>query len=379
MKKPLQNVFLWAGACVGLIHSHCVFAEAYTPTDPQQIIAQWTIATPISLNSAQTQQRLQPQDPTSVVTLANQYLAQAAQPGQSRLYGVAEAILKPLVENDTKDFSVLLAWAQVQQHQHRFAVAQNVLQTILAQQPDNLTANLLAARLQLIQGDAIAAQAICMRLLSHADLLTLSACTLEARGALGGVGTAGAKKLSESYEQLQQVVNSQGLPSDERGVWISQILADMALRLENPQAALNYLNPIKTKNSLSVWVQWADAHLALKNYQQVMDELSSLINTTTAADDALLVRLAIAEKNLASGEKWQAQVRERIELRELRDDQAHAADLTIYYLDVAPDTQKALHWAERNWEQAREASDRQLLLRAQQAAGVTTAAEKAGA
>jgi hypothetical protein len=372
MKKQLQNAVLWASVCGGVLYSHCVIAEAYTPTDPQQIIAQWTIATPTSLNALQTQQRLQPQDPASVVQLANQYLAQAAQPGKSRLYGVVEALLKPFIEKNTQDFSLLLAWAQVQQHQHRFGVAQDVLQKILAQQPDNITANLLAARLQLIQGDAIAAQAICLRLLGHTDLLTLSACTLEARSTLG------AKELTESYTQLQQIVNSQGLPSDERGVWISQILADMALRLDNPQAALNYLNTIKIKNSLSVWVQWADANIAIKNYQPLMDELTLLIDTTTAVDDALLVRLAIAERNLASATKWQAQVRERISLREQRDDQAHAADLTIYYLDVALDTQKALHWAERNWQQAREASDKQLLLRAQQAAGAAAESEQAG-
>lgn len=372
MKKQLQNLFLWASACGTIIHSHCVIAEAYTPTDSQQIVAQWTIATSTSLKDLQTQQRLQPQDVASVVQLANQYLAQAAQPGQSRLYGVAEALLKPLIEKNTQDFSVLLAWAQVQQHQHRFGVAQDVLQKILAQQPDNLTANLLAARLQLIQGDAIAAQAICLRLLGHADLLTLSACTLEARSTLG------AKELGDSYVQLQEIVNSQGLPDDERQVWIMQILADMAQRLDKPQAAIDYLNTLTSSNSLSVWVQWADAQLALKSYQRVMDQLTPLVNTNTAADDALLVRLAIAEKNLVSATRWQDQVRQRMTLRELRDDQAHAADLAIYYLDVAPDAQKAVHWAERNWQQAREASDKQLLLRAQQAAGATTAAKKAG-
>lgn len=372
MKKQLQNLFLWASACGTIIHSHCVIAEAYTPTDSQQIVAQWTIATPTSLKDLQTQQRLQPQDVASVVQLANQYLAQAAQPGQSRLYGVAEALLKPLIEKNTQDFSVLLAWAQVQQHQHRFGVAQDVLQKILAQQPDNLTANLLAARLQLIQGDAIAAQAICLRLLGHADLLTLSVCTLEARSTLG------AKELGDSYVQLQEIVNSQGLPDDERQVWIMQILADMAQRLDKPQAAIDYLNTLTSSNSLSVWVQWADAQLALKSYQRVMDQLTPLVNTNTAADDALLVRLAIAEKNLVSATRWQDQVRQRMTLRELRDDQAHAADLAIYYLDVAPDAQKAVHWAERNWQQAREASDKQLLLRAQQAAGATTAAKKAG-
>jgi len=370
MKKRLQNFFLWASACGGIIYSHCVVAEAYVPTEPDQIIAQWNTTPSESLRVLQMQQRLQPKDPESVLQLANEYLVQAAQPGQSRLYGVAEALLKPLTESNSQNFDVLLAWTQVQQHQHRFTLAHEMLQKILPQQPDNNTANLLNARLYLIQGDAAAGQAACMRLLGHTDLLTLSACTLEARSTLGD------KELSESYAQLQQLVITQGLPADERQVWILQILADMAVRLNQPQAALDFLNQIKSKNSLSVWVQWADVNLALQNNQAVINDLTPLVSASSQADDSLLVRLAIAEKKIASATHWQTQVRERIALREQRDDQAHAADLTIYYLDIAPDADKALHWAERNWQQAREASDKQLLLRARQAAGVAVVTEK---
>lgn len=370
MNRRLPIIFLWGIACSGIIHSRYTLAEAYVPTEADQIIAQWNTTPSETLRALQMQQRLQPKDPESVLQLANEYLVQAAQPGQSRLYGVAEALLKPLAESNSRDFDVLLAWAQVQQHQHRFTLAQEILQKILPQQPDNNTANLLNARLYLIQGDATAAQGACMRLLGHSDLLTLSACTLEARGTLGD------EELSESYTQLQQLVITQGLPADERQVWVLQILADMAVRLDQPQAALNFLNRIKSKNSLSVWVQWADVNLALQNNQIVIDELTPLVSTSSQADDSLLVRLAIAEKKTASTTHWQTQARERIALREQRDDQAHAADLAIYYLDVAPDAQKALHWAERNWQQAREASDKQLLLRAQQVAGVAIVTKK---
>jgi predicted Zn-dependent protease len=350
-----------------------VSAEAYTPTDPEHVIAQWNTTPSALLRGLQMQQRLQPQDSNRVLQLVNQYLVQATQPGQSHLYGVAEALLKPLIENNTQDLSVLLAWVQVQQHQHRFVVAQSMLQKILVQQPDNITANVLDARLYLIQGNAASAKSACMRLLGHADLLTLSACTLEARSILGD------KELSESYAQLQHIVITQGLPEDERQIWVIQILADMALRLQQPQAALEFLNQIKSKNSLSVWVQWADVNLAVQNHQSVINELTPLVSTSSQADDSLLVRLAIAEKKTASTTHWQTQVSERIALRELRDDQAHAADLAIYYLDIAPDATKALHWAERNWQQAREASDKQLLLRAQQAAGAATVTTKGGA
>ncbi len=364
MNRLLPILLSWGVACGGIIHSSHTLAEAYIPTAPEQIIAQWNATPSETLRSLQMQQRLQPEDPEPVLQLTNEYLAQAAQPGQSRFYGVAEAVLKPLVENNSQNFDVLLAWAQVQQHQHRFTLAQEILQNILPKQPDNNTANLLNARLYLIQGDATAAQAACMRLLGHSDLLTLSACTLEARGTLGD------KELSESYAQLRQLVITQGLPADERQVWVLQILADMAVRLDQPQAALNFLNQVKSNNSLSVWVQWADINLALQNNQIVIDELTPLVSTSLQADDSLLVRLAIAEKKIAGATHWQTQVRERIALREQRDDQAHAADLAMYYLDVAPDLVKALQWAERNWQQAREASDKHLLVRAQQAAGV---------
>ena len=122
-------------------------------------------------------------------------------------------------------------------------------------------------------------------------------------------------------------------------------------------------------------MQWADVNLALQNNQVVIDELTPLVSTSSQADDSLLVRLAMAEKKIATTTHWQTQVRERIALREQRDDQAHAADLAMYYLDIAPDSIKALYWAERNWQQAREASDKNLLVRAQQAAGVAIVTE----
>ena len=370
MNRILPILFSWGIACGGIIHSRYVLAEAYVPTAPEQIIAQWNTSPSEALRALQMQQRLQPQDPDSVLQLANAYLVQAAQPGQSRLYGVAEALLKPFIENNTNDFAVLLAWAQVQQHQHRFTLAQEILQKILPQQPDNITANLLNARLYLIQGNAASAQVACIRLLGHTHLLTLSACSLEARSTLGN------KELSESYAQLQQIVSTQGLPDDERKIWILQILADMAVRLQQPQATLDFLNQIKSKNSLSLWVQWADANLALQNNQVVIDELTPLVSTSSQVDDSLLVRLALAEKKIARTTHWQTQVRERIALREQRDDQAHAADLAIYYLDIAPDANKALRWAERNYQLAREASDKDLLVRAQQAANAAMVTEK---
>ena len=373
MKNKVVSLQLsaWHGLVVLLFAVSCkVNAEAYIPSSPDYIIADWSAQKSDSVRNLQVQSRLQPADANTIAALANQYLQLAAQPGQSRLYGLAEATLKPLIEANTKDISILLAWAQVQQHQHRFELALDVLAKILAQEPDNVTANLLAARLHLIQGNPGTAQKFCLRLLGHADLLTLSTCSLEVRSTLG------EKELAESYAQLQQLLVNQGLPTDERQAWVLQILADMALRLQKPEEGLNFLERIQQKQTLSVWVQWSDIQLALGNYTQVMESLTAVANSNAQIDDALLVRLALAEKQLAQPAEWQKKLAERIALRELRDDQAHAADLAIYYLDVAPDANKALHWAERNWQQAREVNDKNILLRAQQLAGVSKKEQK---
>ena len=367
MKTSVASIKLCTLACITacFIAAVCrVNAEAYIPSSPDYIIAEWSEPKSESLRRLQVESRLQPTDQKTVAALANQYLQLAAQPGQSRLYGIAEATLKPSIEKNTTDAAVLLVWAQVQQHQHKFAVAMSALQKVLAQEPDNATANLLAARLQIIQGNPEVAQNFCVRLLGHVDLFTLSTCSLEVRSSLG------EKELTESYTQLQQLLDTQGLPNDERQPWVLQILADMALRLNKPQEALGFLNRIPKKQSLSVWVQWSDIQLALGNAQALMHEVTALVKNSTQADDALLLRLALAEKKLARTNQWQQLLAERIALREQRDDQAHAADLAKYYLDVALDAAKALHWAQRNWQQAREASDKYLLDRAKQVAGV---------
>jgi hypothetical protein len=63
--------------------------------------------------------------------------------------------------------------------------------------------------------------------------------------------------------------------------------------------------------------------------------------------------------------KWQQRMKQRVKLRELRQDKHHAADLARYYLDIDANGQKALYWAKINWQQAQEYKDLELLKRAQ--------------
>ena len=113
--------------------------------------------------------------------------------------------------------------------------------------------------------------------------------------------------------------------------------------------------------------QWADVQLALHNNKNVLDHLSEIVNQAAEMDDALLLRLALAEKNMAQSTHWQTRLSERIALREQRQDSLHASELALYYLDISPNPQKSLYWAKINIQNTREYNDKKILARAEQA------------
>jgi hypothetical protein len=373
MNRFLLMLLLTASLSASL--STPLSAAPYTPQSNDEIIAQWAAPSNAALQSLKTASRLQPNDPATILALANSYLAQAAQPGQSRFYGLAQAALKPLIEKAIPDKTIFdknniepqlwLAWAQVQQHQHNFVVAQTALEKVFAADPSNETANLLAARIFIIQEKPLAARNACLKLLGNADLLTITACSLEANSYLN------PNDLNNSYQQLAALVKHQGLPDDERATWLIQLLADFAMRNNDPATAETWLQQRLPNASVNYLAQWADMQLALNNSQAVITQLAPIVTAAPEMDDALLVRLALSEKNIGKehGEKdkhWQTQLAERVALREQRQDSLHASELAIYYLDIAPNAQKALHWAEINFSKTREYNDKKLLMRAQQ-------------
>jgi len=344
-----------------LLSSAEIFATPYTPKSNDEIIAHWAQASNDAVQTAKTASRLQPNDPATIVTLANAYLAQASQPGQSRFYGLAQAALKPLIEKNTQDKTVWLTWAQVQQHEHNFIVAQEAIAKVLQTDPANVNANLLAARIYVIQEKPLVARNMCLKLLGSADLLTVTACSLEANSYLH------PDDLKNTYQQLADAINRQGLPSDERATWLIQLLADLALRNNDPETAATWLAQRLPNASVNYLAQWADVQLALNNSKQVLDHLTTIVNAAPEMDDALLLRLALAEKKANKDTHWQTLLTERVQLREQRQDSLHSSELALYYLDINPNPGKALYWAKTNFANTREYNDKKLLARAEEA------------
>lgn len=344
---------LWLTFTLVLLVGLAPMALANAPAD-DTIIASW----PKELSRGTTAE-----DEISNATLqekierVREYLTRASEPGQSRFYDRAELMLEPLLNNPNSSSEVWYMWAKIQQHQHQFEVALSALDTLFALDPTHINGRLLAARIEVVRNQPEVARAHCMALLGVADLYTTSACALEVASVAGD--------LDDSYKQLSQLTERGGLPEDERGPWLAQMLADMAARQGDYQAADAWLMQKFTNADVSYLAQWADVQLNLDRPKRVIRKLEPIVKSSINVDESLLLRLAIAEKALG-GNHWQEQLANRIEVRVRRQDVQHANEIARYFLEIDPQPEQALRWAEINWSKAREPSDRELLTKARE-------------
>ncbi|WP_041522900.1 hypothetical protein [Gilvimarinus agarilyticus] len=378
-------------------------AAPYTPTSADEVLADWgeaveRVAAPLKSSDNNT-------DTTKLaLTRAAEQLAVAAKPGQSFRYQLAERSLAPLSNKSLSAPSQQQYWllrANVLQHGHRFNEALQELDTLFEQAPNHVAGRLMAARINLVMGQPQIAREHCLALLGQSDLVTAAGCSLEARSY---IDSDQGGSLNDSYRELSALIEREGLPSDTRGPWLAQVLAEMATRLDKPQQAVQWLDNFNPRVSTNYLAQWADAQLALGNSAEVLKSVAAVVESTSVVDDALLLRLAIAEKSLAltsdklaadtdsnypqpqslqgatsrAASYWQDLMQARVALREERGDREHAAQMARYYLDIQPDADRALHWAKLNTLSSREYTDNKLLRRAEQLAGRKTHTQSEG-
>ena len=354
-RHPTGNKILHTAISTGLFLflSTLCQAKPYTPAHGDTLLVDWGEAITTVADQADNLSTAELLEHTELL------LAKARVPGQAQSYQLAEQLLltrlSRLPENYREATKFWLLYARIQQHRHDFEAALGSLHQALQHDPANVSAQLLTARVQLVLARPQQAQPHCLALLGHAPLLTTSACALEVSSHEG--------KLQESYRQLNRLVEREGLPNDERGLWLTQLLADMAVRLEDFSAAEAWLDLRADVRDVSYLAQWADVKLALDKPRVVLKKLAPLVENAPAMDDALLLPLAIAEKQTADTH-WQKLMTERVVLREARGDQEHAAQMARFYLDVKPSPARALHWAQSNARTAKEPADQQLLTRA---------------
>ena len=334
-------------------------SAAYIPETGETVIASWKQDQETLYGQGRTANERMLPNITQALLKAEAYLKYANNIGKSYLYGLAQSELQPFM-NDSNNPQLWLTWARIQQHKHQFDQAIISLNKVLAYDKKNINANLLMARIYLIKKQHKLAKSFCLKLMDSAVLNTMNICLLEVMSYAG--------KLSESYKNLSALMQQQ--VDDTHKSWLSLILADMAYRLSLFKQAEQWLDDFPLDENTSYLSEWADIKLLLIKPFVVQSKLERLAQGLLSLEDGLLLRLALAEKqiNLLENKqhnKWQQRMKQRVKLRELRQDKHHASDLARYYLDIEANQEKALYWANINWQQAQEYKDLMLLNRAQ--------------
>lgn len=282
-------------------------------------------------------------------------LLRSQQVGQTELnQGLLKVQLQARYEQSpTADIGYM--YARILQREHLFNQALVITQNVLELYPNHVNTHLLRANILMVQGQFSLAKQQCLQLVRLTTIDVVNTCALDALSQDG--------QLTQSYQSLKNSIIPQKQSNTTR-----HVLGEMALRLNKPKAALGHINSLPLKTSpVSLVVLWADIHIALGQYQKILNTVPTLTNDKQSLEDALLLRLAIAEHNNTKNPQtqWQEIMAQRVQLRELRQDKFHASDLALYYLEINPQTDKALYWAKVNWQQAKLDADKQLLARAQ--------------
>lgn len=309
--------------------------------DPKQRMLQQQFASPT-------------QDEATALKQVESLLNEANQPGNSSYYQIAQNILSPHV-NTTNNTELMYFWALIKQHQHQFKEALNQLEKIFLINKHHVAARLMASRIHLIQRQTKQAQYHCKQLLGHTDIITANICLLETNSY--------GDDLAQSYQKLQ-VLTVRNTPPKSHQLWLTLMLADMAERQNKLDDALMWLNKYPDLSNVSFLTAWADLQLKRQQPKQVLQQLQKVVANQAIISDALILRLALAEKALNSDEPtrpWLLAMQQRIKLRTLRQDQSHANEVAKYYLYLNPNPKQALHWARINWQQSKEFHDEEIL------------------
>ncbi|MGO2476823.1 MAG: tetratricopeptide repeat protein, partial [Pseudoalteromonas sp.] len=246
-------------------------------------------------------------------------------------------------------------YARVLQREHQFDEALRITESVLNMDDSHINTRLLRANILMVKGEFNKAKKQCLTLLGIAATEIVTICTTDVLSQNG--------QLAQSYQSLKN-----SIPISKQTLNSQHLLAEMAFRLNKPSQALSHINNVELNQApVSLVVLWADIQLALGAEQLILSTLPKLTNDPLNLEDALLLRLAIAEKNITDKNEWQQRMSKRVELRELRQDTFHASDLALYYLSIDKQTEKALYWANINWQQAKLDADKQLLSQAKEA------------
>jgi len=339
-------------------------AAPYTPADDGIVLERLPEALDPALAELKRMRaalRANPNDLDHAARLARRCIEAARETGDPRFLGQAQAALAPWWAAADPPPPALLLRATVKQSQHDFPGALADLDRLLAVRAGDGQALLTRATILTVLGRYADAQRDCAKLVRLASGLVTTTC-LAGASSLNG-DAAGA------YRGLVQALARAGDTAGTRA-WALTLAAEIAARRGEAGAADIHFREALALDPRDAYLVAAYADFLLG--QARAREAASLL-ADSAKNDALLLRLALAERSLPDkrGEfaDHRRELADRFAAARRRGDTVHLREEARFRLDVENDIPAALVLAKANWNVQREPADLRILAAAARASG----------
>lgn len=293
----------------------------------------------------------------SGIALAWRYFELAMAEGDPRYVGYAEAALRAAKEDTGAD--ALFVRGLLKQYRHDFDGALADLAAAAQRDAQHVGARSWRAAIHMVRADYAAAREECRRLLDIASELVATGCRAYVDATTGRAAAA--------YRELRAALEARPDAPPSLRLWTLTRLAEMAWRLEAHGDAEDHFRAALAIgiNDNFLLAAYADFLLERGRPKAVV----ALLRNWTRSD-TLLLRLALAEKRLASPEaaRHVRALEERFAAAGMRAERLHLAEEARFLLDLKGDAPAALAVAAENWKSQREPRDAAVLLEAAVAA-----------
>ena len=360
-------------ACAGAAQA----ADPFTPASPGQVLLQRTPGAAKALREARGMPALR--DPAQRIAAVQAAIDLGHRSGDPRYFGQAQALLGSDWLAPSPAPALRLLRATLLQQRHAFAAALLDLDAVITADPGNAQARLVRANVLMVLGEPQRARADCAALIGQTGFLVVASCI----GSVGGL-TGNATTALQAIETA--LAREPDAPATLRS-WAFTQAAEIAERLgDRPRATEYYATALVIAAGAGendVYLKAAQADFLLD--QQAAEEVKAALAGETDFDP-LLLRLALAEQQLANAGQATSKGAAALHLKELlsryalaaqRGDPPHRREQAMTALHLQRDAQAALQLAQQNWAEQHEPADARLLMQAAIAANNKAAAQPA--
>jgi tetratricopeptide (TPR) repeat protein len=303
-----------------------------------------------------------PDDQDTATRLARLCIEVARREADPRYLGRAQAALAPWwFRPAPADDEVLRLRAMLRQARHDFDGALADLERLVARSPLDAQAHLVQAGLLALRGQPDRARASCQALAPLVSPLTVSTCLAPIDAAAG--------RTSEAAVALERALAAAGESVDSERAWGLSVLGEIRFWAGDLPAAERALRRSLALDSGDRYTRavLADVLLDAGRSADVRPVLAAV--DPDARDEALLLRLAIAERRLggASAQPLADELRARFAAERRRGEDVHGREEARFLLEVDARPAAALAAATRNWHVQREYWDARVLREARKA------------